>query len=152
MRLPEPISFVALLLPDNVHAWVGVRLRGQHGWRAAEKVFAEALLREQTAPPPAEDTAVTEQTALPPQVAQALWAQPANLPSNPDLPMYREMVDSAAAGFFTLTRDARFTYVNSTAEQLIQVQYDLTPTMSIVAARDETGVFSVVYKIRHGYR
>jgi translocation and assembly module TamB len=44
------------------------------------------------------------------------------------------------------------TNVNSSAEQLIQVQYDLTPTMSIVAARDETGVFSVVYKIRHGYR
>jgi translocation and assembly module TamB len=54
-----------------------------------------------------------------------------------------------------LTQQLTLTYatnVNSSAEQLIQVQYDLTPTMSVVAARDETGVFSIVYKIRHAYR
>ena len=44
------------------------------------------------------------------------------------------------------------TNVNTSAQQLIQVQYDLTPTSSIVIARDETGVFSVVYKLRRRYR
>jgi translocation and assembly module TamB len=42
--------------------------------------------------------------------------------------------------------------VNQTAQQLIQVQYQLTPSMSLVATRDETGVFSIVYKIRKRYR
>ena len=54
-----------------------------------------------------------------------------------------------------LSKQITLTYatnVNSSAEQLIQVQYDLTPNMSIVAARDETGVFSIVYKIRKRYR
>lgn len=53
-----------------------------------------------------------------------------------------------------LSRQLSVTYatnVNSSAQQLIQLQYDLSPTMSIVAARDETGVFSVVYKIRRAY-
>ncbi len=44
------------------------------------------------------------------------------------------------------------TNVNQTAEQLIQVQYDLNRNMSIVATRDESGVFSVVYKLRRRYR
>ena len=44
------------------------------------------------------------------------------------------------------------TNVNSSAQQLIQVAYQLTPTVSIVGARDETGVFSIVYKIRKRYR
>jgi translocation and assembly module TamB len=44
------------------------------------------------------------------------------------------------------------TNVNSTAQQLLQGQYDLTPNVSLVVARDETGVFSVVYKIRRRYR
>jgi translocation and assembly module TamB len=44
------------------------------------------------------------------------------------------------------------TNVNSTAEQLIQVQYNLSPAASLVVTRDETGVFSVVYKIRRRYR
>jgi translocation and assembly module TamB len=44
------------------------------------------------------------------------------------------------------------TNVNETAEQLIQVQYQLTHNVSIVATRDETGVFSLVYKIRRQYR
>jgi translocation and assembly module TamB len=54
-----------------------------------------------------------------------------------------------------LTRQLSVTYatnVNYTAQQLLQAQYDLTPTMSIVVTRDESGVFSVVYKIRHRYR
>ena len=53
-----------------------------------------------------------------------------------------------------LSRQLSVTYatnVNSSAQQLIQLQYDLSPTMSIVAARDESGVFSVVYKIRRAY-
>jgi translocation and assembly module TamB len=44
------------------------------------------------------------------------------------------------------------TNVNSTAEQLLQAQYDLTPNVSLVVTRDESGVFSVVYKIRRRYR
>jgi translocation and assembly module TamB len=44
------------------------------------------------------------------------------------------------------------TNVNSTAQQLLQAQYDLTPNVSLVVARDESGVFSVVYKIRRRYR
>ena len=54
-----------------------------------------------------------------------------------------------------LSRQLTLTYatnVNSSSQQLIQLQYDLSPNVSIVAARDETGVFSVVYKIRHRYR
>jgi len=42
--------------------------------------------------------------------------------------------------------------VNSSAQELIQVQYQLTPNSAIVVARDESGVFSVVYKIRKRYR
>lgn len=44
------------------------------------------------------------------------------------------------------------TNVNSSAQQLIQVEYDLNPTSSIVVTRDESGVFSVVYKLRRRYR
>jgi translocation and assembly module TamB len=44
------------------------------------------------------------------------------------------------------------TNVNESAQQLIQVQYQLNHNMSLVATRDETGVFSVVYKIRKRYR
>ena len=44
------------------------------------------------------------------------------------------------------------TNVNETAQQLIQLQYDINPTTSIVATRDESGVFSIVYKIRKRYR
>ena len=54
-----------------------------------------------------------------------------------------------------LSRQLTLTYatnVNSSAEQLIQVQYQVSPNVSIVAARDETGVFSLVYKIRKRYR
>ncbi|HEY4381486.1 MAG TPA: translocation/assembly module TamB domain-containing protein [Acidobacteriaceae bacterium] len=54
-----------------------------------------------------------------------------------------------------LSRQLGVTYatnVNSTAQQLLQGQYDLTPNVSLVVARDESGVFSVVYKIRRRYR
>ncbi len=44
------------------------------------------------------------------------------------------------------------TNVNTTAQELIQVQYDINRNMSIVVTRDETGVFSVVYKLRKRYR
>jgi translocation and assembly module TamB len=44
------------------------------------------------------------------------------------------------------------TNVNSSAQQLIQVQYDLNHNNSIVVTRDESGVFSVVYKLRQRYR
>ncbi len=44
------------------------------------------------------------------------------------------------------------TNVNETAQQLIQVEYQLNRSMSVVATRDETGVFSLVYKIRKRYR
>jgi translocation and assembly module TamB len=44
------------------------------------------------------------------------------------------------------------TNVNQTAEQLIQVQYQITDSTALVATRDESGVFSLVYKIRKRYR
>ncbi len=44
------------------------------------------------------------------------------------------------------------TNVNQSAQQLIQVQYALTPTRSVVVTRDETGVFSIVLKLRQRYR
>jgi translocation and assembly module TamB len=44
------------------------------------------------------------------------------------------------------------TNVNTSAQQLIQLQYDVNRNMSVVATRDETGVFSVVYKLRKRYR
>jgi len=54
-----------------------------------------------------------------------------------------------------ISRQLSVTYatnVNSTAQQLLQAQYDLTPNVSLVVSRDESGVFSVVYKIRRRYR
>jgi translocation and assembly module TamB len=54
-----------------------------------------------------------------------------------------------------LTRQLSATYatnVNSTAQQLLEGQYDLTPNVSLVVERDESGVFSVVYKIRRRYK
>jgi len=44
------------------------------------------------------------------------------------------------------------TNVNQSAQQLIQVQYNFSNNKSIVVTRDETGVFSVVYKLRQRYR
>jgi translocation and assembly module TamB len=54
-----------------------------------------------------------------------------------------------------ITRQLSATYatnVNSTAQPLLQGEYDLTPNVSLVVARDESGVFSVVYRIRRRYR
>ena len=44
------------------------------------------------------------------------------------------------------------TNVNSTAQQLIQGQYNLTPDISVVAVRDESGVFSLEMKLHRRYR
>ena len=44
------------------------------------------------------------------------------------------------------------TDVNSSAQQLISVQYAVNENQSVVATRDETGVFSIVYKVRKRYR
>ncbi|AFL89455.1 hypothetical protein Terro_3237 [Terriglobus roseus DSM 18391] len=54
-----------------------------------------------------------------------------------------------------LTRQVTVTFatnVNSSAQQLIQLQYQLSANKSIVATRDENGVFSMVYKIRKRYK
>lgn len=44
------------------------------------------------------------------------------------------------------------TNVNSTAEQLIQGQYNLTQNISVLAVRDESGVFSFEVKLHQRYR
>jgi translocation and assembly module TamB len=44
------------------------------------------------------------------------------------------------------------TNVNQTAEQLIQLQYQINQDTALVATRDESGVFSIVYKVRKRYR
>ena len=44
------------------------------------------------------------------------------------------------------------TSINTSAQQLIQLQYQLSDNKSIVVTRDENGVFSMVYKIRKRYR
>lgn len=54
-----------------------------------------------------------------------------------------------------LSKQVTFTYatnVNQSAQQLIQIQYQLNESASIVMTRDESGVFSIVYKIRKRYR
>jgi translocation and assembly module TamB len=54
-----------------------------------------------------------------------------------------------------LTRNVQVTYatnVNATAQQLIQAQVNVTQTVSVLALRDESGVFSVVLKVRKRYR
>ncbi len=44
------------------------------------------------------------------------------------------------------------TNVNESAQQLIQIQYQLSENRSIVATRDEAGVFSIVFRVRKRYR
>jgi translocation and assembly module TamB len=54
-----------------------------------------------------------------------------------------------------LTRNVQVTYatnVNATAQQLIQAQVDISQSLSILAIRDEAGVFSMVLRIRKRYR
>ncbi len=54
-----------------------------------------------------------------------------------------------------VSKDATLTYatnINSTAQQLIQAEVNLTQNVSVLAVRDESGVFSLVFKIRREYR
>lgn len=54
-----------------------------------------------------------------------------------------------------ISKYATLTYatnVNSTAQQLIQAQVNLTHDFSVLAVRDEAGVFSLVFKLRRRYR
>ncbi|MGC2213783.1 MAG: translocation/assembly module TamB [Silvibacterium sp.] len=54
-----------------------------------------------------------------------------------------------------VSKNATLTYatnVNSTAQQLIQAEVNLTQNVSVLAVRDESGVFSLVFKLRRGYR
>ena len=54
-----------------------------------------------------------------------------------------------------VSNNATLTYatnINSTAQQLIQAEVNLTRTVSILAVRDESGVFSLMFKIRKRYR
>jgi translocation and assembly module TamB len=54
-----------------------------------------------------------------------------------------------------ISRNVQVTYatnVNATAQQLIQAQVDITQSVSVVALRDEAGVFSMVLKVRKRYR
>ena len=54
-----------------------------------------------------------------------------------------------------ISRNVQVTYatnVNATAQQLIQAQVDLTQSVSVLAVRDEAGVFSLVLKVHKRYR
>ena len=54
-----------------------------------------------------------------------------------------------------ISRNVEVTYatnVNATAQQLIQAQVNITQTLSVVALRDEAGVFSMVLKVHKRYR
>jgi translocation and assembly module TamB len=54
-----------------------------------------------------------------------------------------------------ISRNVQVTYatnVNATAQQLIQAQVDVTQSVSLVALRDESGVFSLVLKVHKRYR
>ena len=54
-----------------------------------------------------------------------------------------------------VSKNATLTYatnVNSTAEQLIQGEISLTENLSVIAVRDESGVFSLIFKLRRRYR
>jgi translocation and assembly module TamB len=54
-----------------------------------------------------------------------------------------------------ISKNIQVTYatnVNATAQQLIQAQVDITQTVSVLAVRDEAGVFSMVLKVRKRYR
>lgn len=53
-----------------------------------------------------------------------------------------------------ISKQATLTYatnVNSTAEQLIQGEWRLTPDFSILAVRDESGVFSLLFRLHRRY-
>ncbi len=44
------------------------------------------------------------------------------------------------------------TNINESAQQLIQVQYQISDNTTLVATRDESGVFSIVYRLRKRYK
>jgi translocation and assembly module TamB len=73
-------------------------------------------------------------------------------------PTYVGTVGSSSARITVsqnLSRNVQVTYatnVNATAQQLIQAQVDITQSVSIVALRDESGVFSLVLKVHKRYR
>jgi len=73
-------------------------------------------------------------------------------------PTYVGTVGSSSARITVqqnISRNVQVTYatnVNATAQQLIQAQVDITQSLSIVAVRDEAGVFSMVLRIRKRYR
>jgi translocation and assembly module TamB len=54
-----------------------------------------------------------------------------------------------------ISKNVQVTYatnVNATAQQLIQAQVDITQSVSVLAVRDESGVFSMVLKVHKRYR
>ena len=54
-----------------------------------------------------------------------------------------------------LTKQLTLTFatnVNESSQQLIQVTYQASENTSVVATRDEAGVFSIVYKLRKRYK
>jgi translocation and assembly module TamB len=54
-----------------------------------------------------------------------------------------------------VSNNATLTYatnINSTAQQLIQAEVNVTNTVSILAVRDESGVFSLMFKVHKRYR
>lgn len=116
-----PVALAALLLDDE-HVWLALRPQTPLGWRAAEQVYAEALVlanaarAEQPAPSAPPTAPAPEAPRYPEQSAHALWAQP-NLPNDRDRPIFRDMVDSATAGLFSLNRLGRFLYANAAAER-----------------------------------
>ncbi|MGB7189031.1 MAG: translocation/assembly module TamB domain-containing protein, partial [Acidobacteriaceae bacterium] len=61
----------------------------------------------------------------------------------------RITVEQQISKYATLTYA---TNVNSTAQQLIQAQIHLTRDFSVIAVRDESGVFSLILKLRRRYR
>ncbi|MBV8437012.1 MAG: translocation/assembly module TamB [Silvibacterium sp.] len=73
-------------------------------------------------------------------------------------PTYVSGVDNSTARVTVeqhVAPNATLTYatnVNSTAQQFIEGQYSFTPTISVIAVRDEAGVFSLIFKIRRRYK
>jgi translocation and assembly module TamB len=73
-------------------------------------------------------------------------------------PTYVGTVGSSSARITVqqnISRNVQVTYatnVNATAQQLIQAQVDITQSLSVLAVRDEAGVFSMVLRVRKRYR
>jgi translocation and assembly module TamB len=73
-------------------------------------------------------------------------------------PTYVGTVGSSSARITVqqnISRNVQVTYatnVNATAQQLIQAQVDVTQSVSLLAIRDESGVFSLVLKVHKRYR